>query len=141
MMDTYYDLKDMLCRELDTITRKGEMSAGDLDVIDKLTHSIKSLETIIAMNEADYSRDGSYERDGGNSMTGYYARDERMTGGNSGNYSYGRRRRDSMGRYSRGRYSRDNNELIGELEDLMNEAMSPKSKETIRKAVEKMREM
>ena len=51
-MQTFHDLKDMLCHELDEITRTGELSAGSLDTIDKLTHSIKSLETIIAMNEA-----------------------------------------------------------------------------------------
>lgn len=69
------ELKEMLCKELDRITDKGELSASSLDVIDKLTHSIKSIETIIAMN--DYSGD-DYSRDG-----------------------YSGRRRDSMGRYSR----------------------------------------
>lgn len=46
------ELKEMLCEELDKITKKGELSAGSLDVIDKLTHSIKSIATIIAMDEA-----------------------------------------------------------------------------------------
>lgn len=88
-MAKYEKLKEMLCEELDNITKKGELSAVSLDAIDKLTHSIKSLETIIAMtgesNEyhradmADYSgaryrkRDsmGRYSRENGNSYNGY----------------------------------------------------------------------
>lgn len=48
--DVYSELKDMLCDELEKVTKKGELSAGSLDVVDKLTHSIKSIETIMAMN-------------------------------------------------------------------------------------------
>ena len=68
------ELRKMLCAELEKITKKGELSAGRLDVVDKLTHSIKSIDTIMAMEDAGYS--------------------------NEGGYSYARRR-DSMGRYSR----------------------------------------
>ena len=75
------ELRKMLCAELEKITKKGELSAGSLDVVDKLTHSIKSIDTIMAMEDAGYS--------------------------NEGGYSYARRR-DSMGRYSRndGSYAR-----------------------------------
>lgn len=55
-------LKDMLCKELEEITSKGELTAGSLDTIDKLTHSIKSIETIMAMG--GYSRDDGYSMDG-----------------------------------------------------------------------------
>lgn len=69
------ELKEMLCEELDKITKKGELSAGSLDAVDKLTHSIKSIATIMAMEEAE--------------------------GGYSGARGRGRNaRRDSMGRYS-----------------------------------------
>lgn len=94
------ELKEMLCDELEKITRKGELSAGSLDAVDKLTHSIKSIETIMAMN--DYSgesgRGRSYEY--GRS----YARRD------------GRRSRDYSGR----RYSRDEGMMVlkDELEDL-----------------------
>ena len=92
----YHELKDMLCRELEEITRKGELTAGSLDTVDKLTHSIKSLETIIAMNEAGYS--GAHP---------YY---------NDGRYSG---KRDAMGRYSRDD-SRDH--MIHDLRELMQDA-------------------
>lgn len=102
-MKTYHDLKDMLCEELDEITRKGELTAGSLDTVDKLTHSIKSLETIIAMNEAQDGESGYYP---------YMGR------------SY--QRRDMRGRYSRDNrgYSRDDSRdsMIHELREIMQDA-------------------
>jgi hypothetical protein len=102
-LKTYHDLKDMLCEELDEITRKGELTAGSLDTVDKLTHSIKSLETIIAMNEAQDGESGYYP---------YMGR------------SY--QRRDMRGRYSRENrgYSRDDarDSMIHELRELMQDA-------------------
>lgn len=128
-MEKMEELKEMLCEELDDITKKGQLTAGDLDTVDKLTHSIKSLETIMAMN--GYSNDGSYESydmmyDGRSN-----ARNGRM---NRGSYA---RNRDARGRYSRRGYSRDG--MMEELEDLMNEASTEQEKEAIRRCIEQMR--
>lgn len=125
------ELREMLCEELDKITKKGELSAGSLDVVDKLTHSIKSIDTIIAMEDAGYSSDDYSMR--GNS----YARGR---GSNA--------RRDSIGRYSsdnysmrggrsgeRGRnYSYDDemNNLREQLEDMERMAKDEESKRMIR---------
>jgi hypothetical protein len=125
------ELREMLCEELDKITKKGELSAGSLDVVDKLTHSIKSIDTIIAMEEAGYSSDDYSMR--GNS----YARGR---GSNA--------KRDSMGRYSsdnysmrggrsgeRGRnYSYDDEmaDLREQLEDMEHMAKDEESKRMIR---------
>ena len=35
-MKAMYDLRDMLCKELDEIAHKGELGAGDLDIAHKL---------------------------------------------------------------------------------------------------------
>ena len=62
----YHDLKAMLFRELEEITRKGELTAGSLETVDKLTHSIKSIDTILAMHgERSEKRDamGRYSRE------------------------------------------------------------------------------
>lgn len=130
-MHKMYELREMLCEELDKITKKGELSAGSLDVVDKLTHSIKSIDTIIAMEDAGYSSDDYSMR--GNS----YARGR---GSNA--------KRDSMGRYSsdnysmrggrsgeRGRnYSYDDemNNLREQLEDMEHMAKDEESKRMIR---------
>ena len=56
-MKTLYDLKDMLCAELDEIGKKGEMSAGDLETVHKLTDTIKNIDKITMLEEGGYSRD------------------------------------------------------------------------------------
>ena len=50
-MKSMYDLRDMLCKELDEISRKGELGAGDLDIVHKLASTIKNLDKIEAMED------------------------------------------------------------------------------------------
>ena len=121
------ELKQMLCDELEKITRKGELSAGSLDAVDKLTHSIKSIETIMAMN--DYSNEGrSYDGNYG----GSYGRSYRGRSYERGN---GRRSRDYSGR----RYSRDEGMMMlkEELEDLMDQ-VEPEQKKLIQKWIKQV---
>ncbi len=73
------ELREMLMEELEKCSDKGELSAGSLEVIDKLAHAIKSIDTIMAMEEGGYSNEYSNARGRGRNA-----------------------RRDSMGRYSRG---------------------------------------
>ena len=77
------NLREMLCKELDEIADKREMSAGDLDAIQKLTSSIKNTYKIEMLEDGGYSRDAEWEAD----MRGTYGRGS----------SYRGRRRDSMG--------------------------------------------
>ena len=46
-MKHWEQLRDTLCRELDEIAEKGELSAGDLETVDKLTHTMKNLDKIM----------------------------------------------------------------------------------------------
>lgn len=61
----------MLTKELhktvEKLERSGDLSSGAIEYLDKLTHSIKSIKTIMAMEESGYSRRDS---------RGRYARDE-----------------------------------------------------------------
>lgn len=99
------ELREMLCEELNEITKKGEIDERTLDQIDKLTHSIKSIDAITAMEESEkYGRrygEGSYERSYGE---GSYSRYNDGYGDSYGEYSARGRgrnaRRDSMGRYA-----------------------------------------
>lgn len=123
-------LKDKLCEELDEIARKGELGAGDLEIIHKLTDTIKNLDKI-GMLEDGYSQAGDWEIEG----RAY----------NRGN-SYARRKRDSMGRYSRdGRamryrddrmYSRAEakEDIMDQIEDMMGDA-NEKEKAILRRAM------
>lgn len=92
-LDTLYEVCEAVMEELEKASEKleksgGEMTAGDIDYLDKLTHTLKSIKTTIAMEEAD----GDYSSDN-------YGR------GSSNRSSYARRR-DNMGRYSRNSYAR-----------------------------------
>ena len=133
-MKALHDLKEMLEQEIKEISNKGELTAGSLDTVDKLTHSLKSIETIIAMSgdEGEYSqrggRGGNSYSDGGNmggGYSGYYPR-----------YAYARNQR----RSSNGRYSRDDGReaMIEKLEDMMEDAPDEMSREAIRRCVEQM---
>ena len=133
-MHDYEKLKGMLCDELEQITRKGELTAGSLDTVDKLTHAIKSIVTIMAMD--DYG-DGYSRADG-----------DHMTSGRR--YSYAGRgrgrnaRRDSMGRYSnRGGYSYDDakDDMIEELRELMGDAPDEQTKKEFQRFISKMESM
>ena len=61
-MKSMYELRDMLCDELDEIARKGELGAGDLDIAHKLASTIKNLDKIEAMEDDGYSRVGEQAR-------------------------------------------------------------------------------
>lgn len=104
-MHTYYDAKDMLKKELDEIVRKGELSAGSLDTIDKLLSSIVHACKIIMYEE--YAEDGYSYADGDRDMSEYsYARGRGSNGRGRGSQA----NRDSMGRYSsEGGYSNARN--------------------------------
>ena len=127
-MQVYEEIKEMLCKELEEIGRKGELTAGMLDTIDKLTHSIKSLDTIMAMDEYGdkYSHDGDYSRR------------DRAYGRSSYAGRRGTVRRDAMGRYSR---DEAKDEMIHELRELMSDAHDEKTRSEFHKFINKLETM
>lgn len=141
MSKELYELREMLMEELDKISSKGELTAGSLDTVDKLTHSIKSIDTICAMEEAsDYSYyDGnSYARGRGSNANrdsrGRYSSD----GGNMRSMRYSRR---GYSRAYGGGYSGDDKEqLVDNLKELMNEATDERSRMAIHKAIKQLEE-
>lgn len=129
-MHKLFELRDKLMDELEEQTGR-QLTEQSLGLIDKLTHSIKSIDTIIAMNIEEHGE----SRDGYSGRRGYFY--TQRDGGTSG-----RRRRDSMGRYADDRYSgrrgysRDEakDKLIGEMEGMMDD-VSPEAQHAIEKAI------
>jgi hypothetical protein len=119
-LQTYYDIKKMLCKELDEERDKGRINdIGDLKTIDLITHSLKSITTIIAMEENEYE-----------GKSGHYPMPPYIYGHNSFDDGMSSaQRRNAMGQYSRGdsydsyamRRSRDNG-MAEELRELMGRA-------------------
>lgn len=134
-MNELYELKEMLMKELKEYGSKGELSAGTLDIVDKLTHTVKNLCKIIEeYEESEYSGNYPYMSYDGRSYRGSY-RD-----GMSGARGRMNARRDSMGRYSSERgYSRTG--LADELRGLMADAPDERTRQEIQRLADKLESM
>lgn len=140
-------LKKLLCKELDEYAMKTKMSAGDLDVVHKLTDTVKNLDKIEMLEEesggysgARRGRRGGYSRDDGRweAMGTYDDTDYSEARGRRGNV-----RRDNMGRYSRDssysydEYSRDGAKemMVEQIEEMLENAENPKEREALRRCM------
>jgi len=134
-MDFFYDLKKKLCKELEEIADKRELSAGDIEVIDKLTHSIKSIVTVMAMDDSGYSYNDGYSGARRRDSMGRYA-DGAYDDGYSG-------RRYSDGGYPGRRYSRDEGKshMVQQFEKLMDDASSQEEREVLQSAINRLKNM
>lgn len=56
-MEKLFELKEKLCEELEEIARKPDMGPGDLEIIHKLTDTIKNIGKIEMLDE-----EGGYSR-------------------------------------------------------------------------------
>lgn len=131
-----YELRNMLCEELDELARKGDLGAGDLEIAHKLTDTIKNIDKIEMMEDDGYSRDGDYLRDGDYSRGADWRADMRGTYGRGSSYA----RRGTH--YVRGHYSRaDSMEHLHEqINDMMRETDDERVKEALRRAASLMEE-
>ena len=129
-----YELRNMLCDELDELARKGDLGAGDLEIAHKLTATIKNIDKIEMMEDDGYSRDGYYSRDGDYSRGSDWQADMHGTYGRGSSYA----RRGTH--YVRGHYSRaDSMENLREqINDMMRETDDDRVKEALRRAASLM---
>lgn len=141
-MDALYCLRDMLNTELDNVVANSQGNIP-LDVVDKITHSLKSIETIIAMKEGssakyNYNNYNNSYTDGGNSY------------GNQsyGGYmpaSYANAGRNYNNRYNNYRmnrsYGNGKEEMMNELHEMMNEAKSEQEKQAFQQFINQMQNM
>ena len=136
-MEYMHELKEKLCDELDEIARKGELGAGDLEIVHKLTDTIKNLDKIEMLEDGGYSQEG-YSREGSNS----YARGSSYA--NRGkHYVRGHYSRDGYsmeGRGNRGGYSRHDAKeaMMEQMEMLMEQAGSEREREAIRRCISQL---
>lgn len=143
-MHKLYRLEETLCKELES-RADAELSKSSLEIIDLLSHSLKSIAAYVAMKESE-EQGGSF-----NGYRGSYSPYDNRSFRNGGSYEDGsyngsydegsyRRRRDSMGRYSSEEgYSRggENEQFKSQLHELMAQAPSG----TIRQELQKISSM
>ena len=123
-MNDLYELCDTISTEIADATEKirnagGKLSTSDVDYIDKLTHTLKSIKGVMNME------------DSGDSMNAYpYG----MSYRGRSSYARGRMnaRRDSMGRYSR------DDGMVSQLREMMDDAPNETVRREMQKLVEKM---
>ena len=137
-------LKEKLWKELDEISDKPDLSAGDLEAAHKLTDTIKNIDKICMLEEeGGYSHDGAWNADmrgtygrgyssanrGQHYVRGHYSHD----GGRDGNMGYSSRRD------GRGRYSRDDgrSEMMEHIEMAMDVA-TPEDREMIKRFMQQI---
>ncbi|MBO7662894.1 MAG: hypothetical protein J6U01_05945 [Clostridia bacterium] len=134
------EMKETIANEIAEANQRirqsgGDLNAGDVEIIDKLAHSMKSLVSTCAMLEAEEEDDGGYSgrfyyRDG----RGGYSRRERRNGysGNYGGYS-----RENRGRYSRDDgYSREG--MMDHFRQMMDEAPDEQTRIEIKRMMDQM---
>ena len=148
-MEYIEKIKKMLCKELDEYAMKSKLSMADIDVIHKLTDTVKNLDKIEMLED-----DGGYsEARGGmrnrSYMHGSSYDDDMMYSERRGRGRYAKR--DSMGRYSSDmgssyddysearmgrRYSRDDakDHMMNKLGSMMEDA-DPKEREALKECM------
>lgn len=146
----------MLCKELDEYAMKGKLTASDLEMVHKLTDTVKNLDKIALMSEEEeggYSEARGGRGRGGRSYMGGSSYDDDMM--YSERRGRGRNaRRDSMGRYSSDdgmsyddyseermdrRYSRDDakDHMMSKLGAMM-EGADPNEREILKDCMKKL---
>ena len=146
-LNDLYELCETITREIADANEKirsagGKISASDMDYIDKLTHSLKSIKGVEAMAEAESDGEYSgraYPMMGGSYRGGSYARGGSYRGGSYARGRGGNVRRDSMGRYSSG-YSRDGG-MVEELRELMPDAPDERTRQEFQRFIQKIESM
>ena len=151
-MEYIEKIKKMLCKELDEYAMKQKLTVGDLDMIWKLTDTVKNLDKISMLEESEgYSEERGGMR-GRSYMHGSSYDDDMMYSERRGR---GRNaRRDSMGRYSSDmgssyddysetrmdrRYSRDDakDHLMSKIGEAM-ESADPNEREILKDCMRKL---
>lgn len=158
-----HKIKEMLMKELKEYEKKGNISVNSLDVIHKMTDTIKNIDKIEMLeeggySEAMYSRDYSerggrgYSRDGEWEARGSYDRGSSYEGGSSyanrgkhyvrGHYSrdgYSNEDYSERDDYSR-RYSRDEGKdrIMQSFDEMLGEAKTPAEREKIKECMKIM---
>lgn len=137
-METLEIILDKVCDELEEYGKKlqkdGKMSAGDLEMVNKLIDIKKNiLKTWVLEENSGYSQAGDWEAMG--RINGRYG-----DGYDKGNSYANRGKHYVRGHYSRaariddrGRYSRDGGDLMEHIDMMMEESDDPREKEIIRR--------
>ncbi len=137
-------IKKTLCKELEVYGEKTKLTGADLDMIWKLSDTVKNFAKIVMLEEEGNSASRGYSRDG-SSYGGSSYDDDMMYSERRGRGRYARR--DSMGRYSSDNgssyeYSEEDSYSRHDVKDqmlnklgMMMESANPKEREALKECM------
>lgn len=143
LIDQIYEMKEAVAFEIGEANKRiaqsgGKLSKEDLDIVDKLSHAMKSLVTTCAMLEAEEEGYSSDYMPMGQSYRGGYSGRERREGYSGEGYS-GRGRYSREGREGRNSYGYSRaGDMNERLHQMMDEAPDENTRMVIRKLMERM---
>lgn len=127
-MENLHKMKELLERELDGYCKRGELSAGSLDVIHKITDTIKNIDKIMMLEGG-----GEYSRGGGRPIL--YDNWDSYSGPRAGtHYVAGYYRREDGEGYTR----EDGRDVMRRRIHEMMEGASDKDREALRRCLDSM---
>lgn len=143
-MKDLYRLKEKLCEELEEYAGEIKLTAGSLDIIHKITDSIKNIDKIELLEGGEYG--GSYDdgmsyarRGGGTYVRGYYRDDDGRMGGRR----YSRDGGDYDREMSMRRYSRDGgkDQMLKKMGEMMEYAETDQQREALKRCMRQLEEL
>lgn len=130
-MNALYDLRDMLCAQLEEYGKKGELSASVLEKVDTLAHATKNLDKIIACDEGE---DEEYSGNYG----GYGRKSSRRSYNRSRNSGRNSRR---SGRYYGDEHDEEDDELVDQVYSMMDKTTDEKTRMDLQRFASRMEQM
>ena len=128
-MNALYDLRDMLCAQLEDYGKKGELSASVLEKVDTLAHATKNLDKIIENCEGESEE-----------YSGNYGRRSHRSYNSSRGMSRNSSRRGMSGRYY-GDDNEEDEELVDQVYSMMDKTTDEKTREELQRFANRMAKM
>lgn len=154
---TMEKLKDKLCEEIEKLS-KNELTASSLEMIHKLTDTVKNIDKITmledegsdysnrhGMSNRRYSHDGYANNDSYNMghANGNYSNGSYNNGGSYNSYDDGGDSYRGGRHYVRGHYSRDSgrNDMMWRMGEMMQYADNDRQREAIERCMRQLEQM
>ena len=136
-MHKLYQLKEMLCDELEQFGDRDKLTSSSLETIDKLAHAAKNVAKVIECAEEE-----QYSMDGGMGRRSYDGGMSRRRGYSNDGYYYDDGNSYRRGRAANGRFvSRDGSEMARKLREMMADAPDDASRQEIQRLADRMENM
>jgi len=128
-----HKLREKMCKELDTLAARSNLNMGELELVHKITDTIKNIDKISMLEDSGYSEARGRGRGRSRSSYGY---DDNSYDGYASDGGYSDRAR----HYVRGHYSNHSKkDLIDYMEDLIDETSSEHERMALQRCLSQLK--